>query len=611
MEYSMSLKVIPINLLDNVSVYDQTKTSLIGKITSKTLGGKTVVGPPIVKYRNTVTGPEAAAPIEIVISANDRVFIATAEANGLITIAAYDLEQVNGDLTYIGKIVITVPEPPTTTYVIRGLRVVDSGTTGWKIFLLVTANVAAHNGLYMVNNIDLADFTFVPPTFPTANAPSQKAVYKLDDSPFTLSNGTGLSVDVTNSTVYVHRGVAATHSFMLFDYSLPITTVGALGATTELFVHETGNLPVLSGTLLLTNSEEYTVPTSGPNAGQPCVIFHTATTMYRGRLSDLTSGATLWPSLEFANNLGNLNAFTAVTTIRAAYSESTQKVILLSSSSSTPATVIVKNFTNDQHDLVCTILSPDNNENIMRDMYKFKTPVAPVGFDSKNGYLAAISGTTGTRGIYTAAFDVDDTFDSTSIISPVLDIGSDQVFRFTAGFVKPDFASPIRVYYRTSGFGAAIGGWIQVPDDLDLGGISSPTGLIQIKINYCVFTNESTNALQLYSAGLITRSASAISDNWEYSHDDSSPGNPSIAAFRLKKTYSSAVPNLFFRAYDLSNNLYVQSSTALNPGLFEYSTDGGVNWLSLGTIPNVVGTLIRYTFAVPPGVDVRPSLRED
>lgn len=605
------IRVKPIDLFNDTSTtYDQTKTSLLGKLTTKTLAGKQVVGPPIVKYRNTITAPEAIVPSEVVISTNDRMYIATAESNGLITIAAYNLEQVNGDLTYIGKIVIQVPEPPATTYVIRGLRVVDSGTTGWKIFLLVTANQAAHNGLYMVDNLELADFTFVAPTFPTASASGQKAVYKLNNVPFDLSNGTGLSLDVSNSKVYVHRGVAATHSFIRYDYSLPVITVGALGATTDLYEYETGNLPALTGTLLLTNSEEYTVPTSGPNSGQPCVIFHTSNTMYRGRLSELTNGATTWPSLEFANNLGNVNSFTTVATIRAAFSESTQKVILLSSSSSTPATVIIKDFTNDQHDIVCTLLSPNNNEAVSRELYKFKAPIAFIGFDAKNGYLAGISGTTGARGVYTAAFDVDDIFDTTSIISPVIDIQNELIFRFTAGFVKPEFASPIVVYYRTSGFGSPTGGWIKAPDDLDFGGISSPTGLIQIKITYQVFINDATNGLQLYSAGLIVVDRNAISENWEYSHDDSTPGNPSRVAFRLKKAYSTVVPQLFFRARDLSDNLFVQSNTTDDSGLFEYSTDGGVNWLSLGTIPNTVGTLIRYTFAVPPGVDVRPSIGE-
>jgi len=314
--------------------------------------------------------------------------------------------------------------------------------------------------------------------------------------------------------------------------------------------------------------------------------------------------------LEFANNAGAINEFVALSTVRATYSQSLQRVILLSSSSATPATILVKQFANDNHELICTVLSADNNEQVSRDMHKFKTPIAPIGFDSRNGYFAIISGTTGARGVYTAAFDIDDIYDLTSIISPVLDIKNQQVFRFTAGFVKPEFASPIRVCYRTSGFGSELGGWVPAPDDLDFGGISSPSGFIQIKITYRVFINDTSNAIQLYSAGLITMSQNSISEFWEYSHTDSSPGNPSITGFRLKKTYPASVPQLFYRAFDLNDSLIVNNNTVDDSVRFQYSTDGGVNWLSLGTIPNTVGTLLRYTFSTAPGVDVRPSLRE-
>jgi hypothetical protein len=44
--------------------------------------------------------------------------------------------------------------------------------------------------------------------------------------------------------------------------------------------------------------------------------------------------------------------------------------------------------------------------------------------------------------------------------------------------------------------------------------------------------------------------------------------------------------------------------------LFEYSTNNGTTWNPLGTIPNTVGTLVRYTFTSPPGVDIRPGLKE-
>lgn len=606
----MTINVKPIDLFNSTTVYDPNKATYVGKITTKTISGKTVVGPPIVKYRNTVTGPEALTPVEVVITDNDRIFAISAETNGLVSVALYDLAPSNGDVNYVGRINIRLPEPPSTTYAFRGVRAVDDGVTGWKLFLLTTANVAPHNGLYMVNNIDLADFTFVPILFDTATAPGQKAVYKIDNSPFNLSNGTGLSLDKANSKVYVHRGLSTAHSFIRFDYSLPIINVLTLGATTDLYEFETGNLPVLAGTLLLTNSEEYTVPQSGPNAGEPCVIFHTTSTMYRGRLSELTSGVTIWPSLEFANNLGNLGELISPTTLRATYSEAIQKVVLLGSATSFPSSIIVKDFADNTHDLVNILLSADNNEASPKEMYKFKTPQAPVGFDARRGYSVIISATTGTRGIYTASFDIDDRYDLTHIISPVLDVKNKILSRFTVGFVRQDLASPIKVYYRTSGFGTATGGWIAASDDLDLGNISSPTGQIQFKIGYKIFSNDSSNALQLYSAGIVYVDQSAISDNWEYSHDDTNPA-ANLVSYRLSKQYTTLVPSLRHTVRDLNGTLVANHTTSANPSFFQYSTDGGVNWLSLGTIPNLVGTLVRYTNNSLPNIELRPALQEE
>jgi hypothetical protein len=612
MEHSMSnIKVKKIDLFNNTSVtYDQTKTSLIGKITNKTIAGRQVVGAPIVKYRNTVLSSEALTPAEIVITDNNRLFAIQLEVGGLCLVAAYDLNTANGDLNYIGRINIQLPEPPATTYTYRGFRVVDDGTTNWKIFILTTANVAAHAGLYMANDLALSDFVSVPPTIPTATAPGQKAVYRLDPSS-NIVDGTGLSVDKVGQKVYAHRGVSATHTFIAFNYNGTIPSVGSLGQTTALLDFQTGNLPALTGTLLLTNSEEVVTPSSGPNSGQPCIAFYTSSTMYRGRISDLGNAVTTWPSLEIANNQAPLNEDAgSVTTQRATFSSSLDRVILLNSSATFPSSIIVKQFTDSQRDIICGIQSGDNNENLTKEMYKFKTPAAPIAFDSRLGYAAIVSNTTGARGIYTCAVDIDDLYDSTHIISPVIDCAG-QIFQaFIARRVRPDLSNQVKVYYRTSGFASPTGGWVAVSDDLDFNNLVSPTGQIQIKIAFKTLLNDRTNASQLYAAELSYIDLNAISENWEYSHDDSTPGNPSRVAFRLKRAYNTSVPQLFFRARDLSDNLYVQSNTLNDSGLFEYSTDGGVNWLPLGTVPNTVGTLLRYTFAVPPGIDVRPSIGE-
>jgi hypothetical protein len=105
--------------------------------------------------------------------------------------------------------------------------------------------------------------------------------------------------------------------------------------------------------------------------------------------------------------------------------------------------------------------------------------------------------------------------------------------------------------------------------------------------------------------------AEELSDNWEYSFDDSSSEIPTRVGFRLKKAYAAAVPStLSFRAFDLSGVQLVDHDITNEASRFQYSTDGGSTWLPLGTISNTVGTLVRYTFLSPPGVDIRPSLKD-
>lgn len=607
----MSIKVIPVDIFQNIVTdsYDQTKTSRIGRITNKTLEGVTAMGPPIVQYRNTAALSEAITPNELHFTDNGRIFISTTEVGGLVNIALYNIDTQTNGIAYVGKIIITVLDTPATTHTIRGFRVDDTGTTGWSIFWLSTATQAANAGLYMAKNLALADFQPVAPTIPTATGPGQKAVYKLEDTVHTMTTAAGLSLDKTNKFVYVHAGVSASHYFYKFDYNATLSTVTAGGITKNAYLYTTGLLPALSGTLLLTNSEEYHIPAIGANTGLPCVIFSTTTFMYRGQLSELTNGGVTWPSLEFQNNNPGTNLITAENTSRCTFSDDLKRVILLTSNN----VFIVKQFMDNTSDFYTVIEGRDNDENAVKEMYNFRVG-AVQGIDARNGMVAILSTTTGQRGLYVANFKCNDVFGSTKVISPVIDVTNDRLLRVTVGLVRQDKAAPVNCYYRTSGFGSETGGWILLPSTLTFNGsigIVSPTNQVQIMQTYSVFNDDKTNPTQMNSWGIIAQSENSISDNWEYSHDDSTNGNPSIMAFRLKKVYASAVPStLTARAFDLSGNLYNSGDVTTNAVDFEYSTDQGVNWLPLGTIPNVVGTMVRYTIPTPPGIDIRPSLRE-
>jgi len=587
------------------NTYDQNLTSLLGKITQKTISGNQVVGPPLVKYRNTVGSSEAVTGTDLFLSENNRLFLTTAEAGGIVTCAMYDIDPDTNVITYDGKITFRLKDTPATTHVTRGFRVVDDGTTGWKLFYLTTGNQIANGGLYMVNDIDLSDFQIAPVDFPEATAGGQKATYKLENSPFDLTAGAGISIDKANTTVYVHNGVAANHKFALFDYSLTITTVTS-GITTDLFVHETGALPVLSGTLLVTNSEEFCVPTTGPNAANDCVIFFTTTFAYRVRLSDLAAAAVTLPSLEMVNLQPGINVLTAQTATRATFSDIYQRIIYISSVNM----FIVKKFEDNQADFFTQIEGYDYDETgTEKEMYPFRIG-ASAGFDSKNGYVCVLSSTTGQRGVYVGNYDSDDVFGVTSIISPVLDVANERLLRFTVGIERPDLASPICLYYRFGNFASETAGWIMAPNNLSLGGVVSSSGQVQFKINYKLFSNNSTNPLQISSAGVLVESNNTISDNWEFSNSLTEDTLTPVVVFRLKSEYPTSVPTLYFRSYSLTDTLVVENDSVSDASNFQYSTNGGSTWNALGTIPNTVGTLVRYTFDSPVGVDIRPSLRE-
>jgi len=602
----MTIKLKNFDLFTSTSnTYDQTLTSLLGKITQKTLSGTQVVGPPLVKYRNTVGSAEAVTGLDVFVSDNNRLFITTAESGGTITCALYDIDPDTNSITYDGKITFRVKDSPSTTHVVRGLRVVDDGTTGWKLFWLSTASQAANAGLYMVNNIDLADFQIAPVDFPEATAGGQKATYKIENTVFDMTAGAGVSIDKDATRIYVHNGVAANHKFIVFDYSLTISTVTS-GITTDLFVHETGALPVLSGTLLTTNSEEYTVPTSGPNDGVECVVFFTSTFACRVPYSDLSNGATTLPNLETVNLQPGVNVLTSQSAARATFSDIYQKIIFISSANM----FIVKDFQDNQADFYTQVAGYDFDETgTEKEMYPFRVGSA-TGFDTKNGYVCILSSTSGQRGVYIGNYDSEDRFGVSSIISPVMNVANERLLRFTVGIERPDLASPICVYYRFSGFGSEAGGWILVADNHSLGGVVSSSGQVQFKINYKVFANNSTNPLQISSAGILVQSNNTISDKWEFSNSLTEDTLTPVVAFRLKEVYASVVPILYFRAYSLTDTLVVENNSVTHAAKFEYSTTNGATWTSLGTIPNTVGTLVRYTFDSPVGVDIRPSLRE-
>ena len=690
------MKYIKAELLDDVvSSYDQTKTTIQGRVAAKVIDGEDVLGPPLSKFIDVFVDT-GLAPASVYCSENGRLFITATPVNGTsydtMSVLLYDFDLTTGVYSYVGRIEIQLPNLAASVHTLRALKVVDTGTTGWKIFIATTSTVTINGGLFLVNNIDKADFVQIGfPTIPMALASNSKAVYLLQD-PSNIGVGqlniaaVGAVLDSGTNRIYVHNGTAATHQYYVYDtsiaptwttnsvtgteatntindaghtfvnntpvifsaitggaglsvnipyfvvgsvagvsYQLSLTSGGAAinfttdisagtigrawGTTGSNFIHKTGNLPALTGTLLVTDSEDRAVPVSSPiNGGilngNACAFLSTTSNLYLGILSELTSGTTSWSSLSTSNILGATNEIT--TNLFAAWSDVLDLATYVTNTSKFISKQLVNNdIRHNAGELNNVYYETFNPETVSLGL------TLVVGMDHSNGWLFAASSTVGQRGIIAVDYRSDSFYDYSYIVTKVLN-NPNAALKFITSYEKLfQDTGNIEVKYRTSGFGSISGGWISLDAFSDLSASVITSNQIQFKICFSMQSEGSSSPAQINELLIGVEANNSISDNWEFSDDFSDNNVPSRSAFRLKLAYSSTVPTLYYRAYDLSDALLINHNTVTNAANFEYSTDNGTSWIPLGTIPNTVGTLIRYTFTSPPGVDVRPGLKED
>lgn len=687
-----------LDLLGNVvSVYDQTKTTIFGRVSQKTIGGEACLGPSVPNWADVQTdaGFAPAGPIFIsknVTSNTVRVFITGTPTAGNLVIACYNHNLLTGVFTYVGKINIANAAFAATT-VFKYFEVMDTGTTNWKIYLGCTATILINGGLFLANKIDLADFTplgVITIAVPTGN--DQKAVYLLQDPTNIGVNQlntvvAGGAIDSAGNKVYVHNGIAAAHQYYVYDTAIAptflestitgtnanpgvftltahgflnndpvlfkttgsftglasgtvyfarnvtantfelsatsggasINTTGtqagvhsigrAFGTTGSNFVHKTGNLPALIGTLLINNGETFATPVHASYsslAGTNCIAFGTSSNIYMGKLSELTSGATVWPSLTTANLLGAVNEVVAPTATFVQWSSVLDMFVFISNTAFYYGKYLVNNAFTFKGGRTSTAYYEATS--IPYGYAKFGL-AAVSGFSIANGIAMMIGSTTGQRGLVSLDMSSDSLFGRDYVITKVVDAPSSSVKSITEVDKLYDIANVIDLAYRTSGFGSPTGGWTSIPRDsaIDLPVASQ----VQFKFTYACLGYVSQTAAQVASLHFNTVENAEISDNWEFSFDDSTNLIPSRAAFRLKYAYDSVIPaGLRFRAYDLGGTLLTDQTIASHPANFQYSTDDGATWLPLGTIPNVVGTKVRYSWTSGLGTDVRVSLKD-
>jgi hypothetical protein len=399
--------------------------------------------------------------------------------------------------------------------------------------------------------------------------------------------------------------------------TLGVTLGKAFGYTNSQWLHATSILPAITGTLLSTTDvDAIATPVNAPLNGsllngQKCAFFATSTNLYLGRLDELTAGATTWPSLTTSNMLGAPSQIVAPVVVSASWSDALDHAVVFFGAAATNAfRFMLKKVENNKITTMFGGYNADFYETTSREFYKLEFSGVPINFTNNSGWLFVLGSATGQRGVIASDVRSDCLFDHSYIVSKVATLPQNSIIK-SASVLEELFNSSgvVDLYYRTSGFGSISGGWIAFDDKQEL---NLPIGSqVQFKICFRTHSIERTTHVQVSDLLIGYEAQEELSDNWEYSFDDSSSGSPTRSAFRLKNAYASVVPlSLAFRAYDLTGVLLVSQTITTNPSNFQYSTDNGATWLPLGVIPNVVGTLVRYNFVSPPGTDIRPSLKD-
>lgn len=326
-------------------------------------------------------------------------------------------------------------------------------------------------------------------------------------------------------------------------------------------------------------------------------------------------GNNFWSSLTTSNVLGTGTDIVAPTVTYMKYSSVLDKFIYLTNTSVGVIKPLQNNFITGKF---------GNVDNTWLEAPSTLTAVpaglaAVVGLEVQGGMVFLSGSTIGQRGITFIDLYSDHTFGNSYIISPITQVNPGSTLKYISTLEQLfDYTNTMNFYIRSAAtagdslFNSASGGWVTLNKASDLA-LGMSNGYFQIMIDFNVLGSLTTSPSQLQEVILSILDLNEISDYWEGSVDNTTQNSasPAYTAFRLTKAYTSSVPTLYFRAYDDSGNLVASANTAANPTMFEYSSDNGVSWNSLGTIPNTIGTTeIRYKWTTPPGVLVTVSIRE-
>jgi hypothetical protein len=181
-------------LIDNALVssgsYLKDRVCTFGSVYEKTIDGVDCFGPAPTRFVDVQTDFLSAGGFSLggpsQATNNNRLFFLSTVTTGVVLVGLYSRDPITLKHTVVGRIRVLLPNSPATTHTITGIRVLDSGSTGWKVFIATRStgtNALRNGGVILVNKVDLSDFnmSITPITFAAAISDNAKGVYFLQD----------------------------------------------------------------------------------------------------------------------------------------------------------------------------------------------------------------------------------------------------------------------------------------------------------------------------------------------------------------------------------------------------------------------------------------------
>lgn len=528
----------------------------------------------------------------------------------------YDISSIQSNTNLvIGSNVGTINSG--SSYIIEEIRLLH----------LFTNSTAANGGLTLVKGLNFGTFTQTPTNInESTTIDNIRAMYHLKDSATTgmqISYGIGLDDMENYQTHYVYvLNADSTTTPRIYKLNLRQSLTVASGQSTSAYIYRTG-APTVTGTISQNNNGRIFSVRHGIANGIKSFWFCTTTRVYRCPVTSIVDSSTTFLSdFMLENPPGGSGTYSQLSNFgQVDYSDAADRLVITNAIA--PFRLYCTQYYTDGSQFE-NIFSADisrlkltTTDSNMPNILAFRT--VPMIW-TEGGLLFATTHvtTTGQNNLFVFPFSVDWDYTTNTkqqIISSKIALSNPSklytIYANALNYVGDGNVGysleAYRLYVRTSGIDDNTGSWTLVDGSGDISNISS-SGYIQFMIEFKILGNNPPN--RIYSVVLVYEDSSQ-----DYHYEPSltySSATNRYFAWRQAIAWSSDIPNLRIRLYNVSNNLLLLDDTvnSSSQGIWQYSSNG-ISWSSWDETQDSVGYYIRYVAtSLPSNITVRALLTQ-